>query len=656
MANTNTKISTELSSVEIHSSDPGVRRDRNREMSLAVCETPITLGWDITLQVPLTKEPGGTRAGSTVSETNGEMKVILDHVVGEAKPGQMVAIMGASGSGKTSLLNCLSRRNQRYSGKVCINGQPSDASITLISGFVQQEDLFIPTITVYEHLMFQAILRMDRNLSAGQRKEKVDEIIKALSLTKCVNTLIGGGNALIKGISGGEMKRLSFASEVLFNPSLLFADEPTSGLDAFIAEEVVREMKKIANSNRTVIATIHQPSSQVFDLFTHLILLAGSGRVAYLGPRKDSIRYFSDLGFECPTYYNPADFYIHLLAILPEERDHGESLQKAMRIMNAYDASDLATRNRAWLESGRKDAEWQGASFKTLARSNQNVTNASWLTQFVQLYKRTGLMYKRDPLLSKARFAQSLVVSLLVGLIYLRLGNTQEDVMNKMGAAFFIVINQCILGMFSVLQVFPLELPIFLREYTSGAYRTDSYFLARTMCEIPIQFVFPIIYGAITWWMVGFNDSATRFFCFLFLLIVATNASISLGYAVSAGAPNVSAALAIGPVLLFPLLIFGGLLLNVDSIPPWFYWLDVFSFFKYAYEAMNILVWKGQTLECPDSNEPCLFKNGEDVLDYLNADENNFWFDIGILAVLTVGFRMIAFIILLVRARKLSSR
>ncbi|CAM9549700.1 unnamed protein product [Heterosigma akashiwo] len=175
---------------------------------------------------------------------------------------------------------------------------------------------------------------------------------------------------------------------------------------------------------------------------------------------------------------------------------------------------------------------------------------APWLSQFARLYQRTALMYKwRDPLLTKARLGQSVVVSLLVGLIYLQLGSSQADVQNKMGAAFFIVINQCILGLFSVIQVvFPLELPIFLREYTSGTYRVDAYFLSRTFCEVPIQFTFPILYGTIAWWLVDFRADAEAFVLFLLLLVVAVNSSISLGYAVSAAAANVATALAVGPV------------------------------------------------------------------------------------------------------------
>jgi len=632
-----------------------VLHSRDKLRSLVACECPITLGWDITLKVPLlqTKKKGMCfRGKSKTGDITPKEKTILDHIAGQAMPYQLVAIMGASGAGKTSLLNCLARRNKRFTGQVFVNGEPAADSLSSLSGFVQQEDLFIPTLTVREQLMFQAILRMDRTLSKPEREQKVNEIVLALSLTKCLDTLVGGANSLLKGISGGELKRLSFATEVLFNPSLLFCDEPTSGLDSFMAEEVVREMRKIADSGRTVIGTIHQPSSQVFEMFTHLILLAGSGRLAYLGRREEAVRYLSGIGYDCPTYFNPADYFIHLLAILPEDRDGGASLKRVEKVVDAYDQSDLCVRNREFLTTNSTIDIERGTTVKDLLRNAVN-NKASWGTQFQQLYKRTGIMYKRDPVLGRVRMIQSVIVSLLVGLIYLRLGNTQTDVQNKMGAAFFLVINQCFSGMLGVLQVFPLEKPIFYREYQSGTYRVDAYFLARTLCEIPIQFTFPIIFGTISWWLIGFNDRADRFFLFLFLLVTAGNAAISLGYIVSAVAPNVTAAMAIGTVMLFPLLIFGGLLINTSSIPKYFWWLDVFSFFKYGYTAINVLIWKDYKLKCPQTGV-CRFKSGEDVLQYLNVSDsmNTYWYNMLYLAVLVVGFRFLAYLILLRKAKQ----
>ncbi|CAG2172592.1 unnamed protein product [Oppiella nova] len=192
-------------------------------------------------------------------ETKKMPKEIIRNVSGSVNAGSLLAIMGASGSGKTTLLNVLTARNLRQlsvNGVVLVNGQAvSQQTIASISSYIQQHDLFQPMLTVREHLMFQ------------------------FNLTKCAETRIGDKNHF-KGISGGEMKRLSIASEVLTNPSLI--DEPTTGLDAFMAKSILQVLKTMASEGRTVICTIHQPSSQVFELFDSLLLMA-DGRVAFMG-------------------------------------------------------------------------------------------------------------------------------------------------------------------------------------------------------------------------------------------------------------------------------------------------------------------------------------------------------------------------------------
>ncbi|KAF0685462.1 hypothetical protein As57867_022579, partial [Aphanomyces stellatus] len=137
------------------------------------------------------------------------------------------------------------------------------------ASYVMQDDVFYATLTVKEHLMFQAELRMGKTFNAVQREARVDYVINELGLTKCRDSQIGGVQD-VRGLSGGERKRLSFATEILTNPSLLFVDEPTSGLDSFMAESVILQLQKLAREGRTVVATIHQPSSELFALFDQL--------------------------------------------------------------------------------------------------------------------------------------------------------------------------------------------------------------------------------------------------------------------------------------------------------------------------------------------------------------------------------------------------
>lgn len=344
-----------------------------------------------------------------------------------------------------------------------------------------------------------------------------------------------------------------------------------------MAENVVRQLRRISDTGRTVVCTIHQPASQVFNHFSHLLLLA-EGRTAYLGTREAAVKYFADLGLPCPTYYNPADFFIHQLAVVPNNRE--ESLKHIETITDSYAASEWAQANSSWLDEVDIEKE-------SRAISTKRQYNLTWIGQVRLLLDRAWLICMREPSLMRARIMQTVTLGIIVGLMYFQLGSSQKDVQNKIGGSFFLLVSQAILAMFSTLQVFPHELPVFMREYTSGLYRVDTYFLGRTCAEIPMQIIFPIIFCCITWWMAAFRNTAQAFFLFTIITVITSNAAVSLGYLVSTSVKSIGVALALGPVTLMPMLLFAGLLLNTEDIPPYFRWMEVFSFFKYGKLSIN---------------------------------------------------------------------
>jgi len=232
-----------------------------------------------------------TKEGEAPSPTK---KVILDGVDGVSRPGTLTALMGASGAGKTTLLNVLNHtgtRDLELEGEVLVNGTcVMPRTMSRISGFVQQEDLFMGTLRVREHLLFHASLRM-KGVSKEEILEKIESVMRCVGLKKCEYSIIGIPGA-IKGISGGEAKRLSFACELLTDPMILFCDEPTSGLDSFMAETVIGVLRTMAASGKTVIATIHQPSSEIFAMFDDLYLM-GEGKLCFSGKISDAAVFFA---------------------------------------------------------------------------------------------------------------------------------------------------------------------------------------------------------------------------------------------------------------------------------------------------------------------------------------------------------------------------
>jgi ABC-type multidrug transport system ATPase subunit len=165
-------------------------------------------------------------------------------------------------------------------------------------------------MTVRECLEFSARLKLPG--TDEEKMRKVKEIIMDLKLNKCQDTFIGG--SLLKGVSGGERKRTSIGVALITNPSLIFLDEPTTGLDSYTATQVMLILRNLANAGRTIIQTIHQPNSDIFQLFDQLMLLA-QGRVIYYNQSSLSVDYFSKIGFQVPELSNPADYFMSIMSI-----------------------------------------------------------------------------------------------------------------------------------------------------------------------------------------------------------------------------------------------------------------------------------------------------------------------------------------------------
>ena len=193
-------------------------------------------------------------------------KTILNGVTGIVRPGEILGMLGPSGSGKTTLLSALGGRLQgNLNGKITYNGQPFTGPIRRRTGFVSQDDILYPHLTVFETLLFTARLRLPSKITRQEKEILVQRVISELGLGRCAQSMIGG--KLLRGISGGERKRVSIGQEMLINPSLLLLDEPTSGLDSTNAQRILNTIKGLARDGRTIITTIHQPSSRIYHMF-----------------------------------------------------------------------------------------------------------------------------------------------------------------------------------------------------------------------------------------------------------------------------------------------------------------------------------------------------------------------------------------------------
>lgn len=236
-----------------------------------------------------------------------ERTQILHDINCEIRPGRLTAILGASGAGKTTTLDIIAGYDKigKVRGNILLNGNPLPSSYRYMVGYVLQEDKMIGTLTVEEHLMYTALLRLPESMTVHEKRQTVDALIEEMGLEKVRSSYIGDESN--RGISSGEMRRVSIATELITKPRVLICDEPTSGLDAYNALSVMQALKRVAERGCTVIASIHQPRSSIFYTCDDALVL-WNGKTVYSGKTSRCIKYLAKHGFECPDDFNVADF------------------------------------------------------------------------------------------------------------------------------------------------------------------------------------------------------------------------------------------------------------------------------------------------------------------------------------------------------------
>ncbi|KAI9924611.1 hypothetical protein ASPWEDRAFT_51625 [Aspergillus wentii DTO 134E9] len=314
-------------------------------------------------------------------------KEILSGIQGAAPHGQITAIMGASGAGKTSFLDILARKNKRGAirGEFYVNGEKiSDYDFKNMIGFVDQEDTMLPTLTVHETILTSALLRLPRDMSRGAKEQRVIEVEKQLGIYHIRDQLIGSEEGKGRGISGGEKRRVGIACELVTSPSVLFLDEPTSGLDAYNAFNVVECLVTLAKTyNRTVIFTIHQPRSNIVALFDRLVLLA-HGRTVYSGPFSTCQQYFDNAGYSCPPGFNIADYLVDLTMHASAVRSYSDDIGSPLLEVPA-DTSKTASSS---LRAVKSVASVSNASIEDNSRPKSKRQASVKQRQDRQLYSR----------------------------------------------------------------------------------------------------------------------------------------------------------------------------------------------------------------------------------------------------------------------------
>nr|XP_022907988.1 protein scarlet-like [Onthophagus taurus] len=587
----------------------------------------------------------------TKDKSDKSYKRIITEVTGAIKTGSLVALMGASGAGKSTLMAALAYRSTGgivVEGDILINGRPIGNYMRYLSGFMHQEDIFVGSLTVLEHMTMMARMKLDRRTTESERKYKIFELLKQLGLAKCINTRIGI-NGDSKVLSGGEKKRLAFATELLTDPPLLFCDEPTTGLDAYSAQKIVTMMNMMSAGGKTILCTIHQPSSEIFAMFSQVILLA-NGKIAFMGATANAVEFFNRLGYKCPHNYNPADFFIRTLAVTPGFEE--TSKQTIKRICNQFAVSDYIKEVDVVVQyefhMGRAS---EHSSF--IIRSNFKEifcwTKLYWLTY------RSFLDVLRNPTVQLLRILQKIGIAVMVGMCYLgTVALSQNGIQSVQGAIFLFVTENTFTPMYSVLAAFPDDIPLFLREYRSGLYPAGLFYISKIIAMLPGLILEPILFVTIAYWLSGLRPTAYAFMMSnlsaILTMIVATSCGIFFSNAFES-VPNAMAWLV---PFDYVLMVTSGLFINLSTLPSIVSWTKYLSWLMYSTEILSIIQWDGVkniTCESSDPDIPCL-ADGSQVLEKYSFSSDNLERNLWNMFLLCLLFHALGFLCLWRRTRK----
>lgn len=579
------------------------------------------------------------------------VKHVLKDVNCMAKPCEILAIVGPSGAGKSSLLEILAGRvSPQNGGSILVNQEHVDKSqFRKISGYVTQKDTLFPLLTVEETMMFSAKLKL--NLSPEKLSCKVKSLIQELGLSHVSSTRVGDGDDRVRGISGGERRRVSIGVEVIHEPKVLILDEATSGLDSTSALQIIDMLKVMAESRgRTIILSIHQPGFRIVKLFNSILLLA-NGSVLHHGSADLLDVNLRLMGLELPLHVNVVEFAIESIETIQEQ-------QKSQQVQIEPPKRLLGT---MLLKKGNDQGESRSGKFTLQQLFQQSkvfdIENLNVGMDFTSDYANSRLRetmilahrFSKNIFRTKELFAfrtiQMLISGLVLGSIFGNLKDGLVGAEQRVGL-FAFILTFLLSSAIEALPIFLQEREILMKETSSGSYRVSSYAIANGLVYLPFLLILAILFAVPLYWIIGLNQNFTAFLHFLLLIWLVLYTANSVVVCFSALVPNFIVGNSIIAGVIGSSFLFSGYFISNHEIPNYWIFMHYLSLFKYPFEGFLINEFSNSKKCLEYMFGACVMK-GEDVLKEEGyGGESSRWKNVGVMVCFIFVYRFISYVIL----------
>lgn len=602
---------------------PGTEVQNHRGMVLPF--QPLTMSFcNISYYVDI---PGELRQQGL---SNNKLQLLVD-VTGAFRPGVLTALVGVSGAGKTTLMDVLAGRKTggHISGNIYVSGYPKNQeTFARISGYCEQNDVHSPCLTVHESLMFSAWLRLPSHIDVETKRDFVAEVMELVELNPLKGALVGLPG--IDGLSTEQRKRLTIAVELVANPSIVFMDEPTSGLDARSAAIVMRTVRNIVNTGRTIVCTIHQPSIDIFESFDELLLMKRGGKLIYAGPlgtgSHEVIRFFEAVKgvAKIRSGYNPAAWILEATSATEETR-------LGVDFAKVYRESDLYLQNQQLVELlSKPDRNSKFLCFPTKY-------SQTFLGQFFACLWKQNLSYWRNPQYTAVRFFYTVIISLMFGTMCWKFGakrETQQDIFNAMGSMYAAVLFIGITNASSVQPVVYVERSVSYRERAAGMYSALPFAFAQVAIEFPYVYVQSLVYSVIFYLLASFEWRLLKLFWYIYFMYFTLLYFTFFGMMTIAVTPNHNIAAIVAAPFYMLWNLFSGFMVARMRLPiwwRWYYWAN-----PVAWSLYGLL-----TSQYGDVNDLLKLADGSHSVPLRQFLEDQFGYRhqfLGVAAIAVVGF------------------